>query len=276
MESGKTLHKMQCRNHSKNWRNLADTWASDTVTCDDPRVDLKELSAARTIWLKVLNILHILPFLTGFYLSPGSFRETAHSLSFYNTFSSARSAEQTIFSDEIVCIKVPLKLHSLKYGNLSRLCAFLDTDCFNRKKKKKKKWYLTSLSVAMEFCGYWENLPSTYAWSDRHYNENIWLNEMQKITQLVTFPLVRNIKAIPWIKLLVQFHLSAGAKQAVGWKKTDSAATTGTWPKIIWQRLGLGLAQCLGANYIHATALSGLSQMVITLCSYSDLASTSI
>lgn len=140
MESGKTLHKMQCWNHSKNWRNLADTWASDTVTCDDPRVDLKELSAARTIWLKVLNILHILPFLTGFYLSPGSFRETAHSLSFYNTFSSARSAEQTIFSDEIVCIKVPLKLHSLKYGNLSRLCAFLDTDCFNRKKKKSDIW----------------------------------------------------------------------------------------------------------------------------------------
>lgn len=81
-----------------------------------------------------VECLHTLPFLTGFYISPGSFRETSHNLCFYNTSSFARSAEQTTFSDEIICIKTPLKLHSLKYGNLSRLCAFLDTDCFNRKK----------------------------------------------------------------------------------------------------------------------------------------------
>lgn len=130
----------------------------------------------------------------------------------------------------------------------------------------------------MEFCGYWENLPFTSAWSNRQYNENIWLNEVQKITQLVTFHLVRNIKPVSWNKLLVQFHTFAGAKHpvTVGWKKTDSAATTQTWPKIIWQRLGLGLAQCLEVNYIHATGFSGLSHTVITICSYSDLASTSI
>lgn len=81
--------------------------------------------------VKGVECLHTL---TGFYISPGSFRETSHNPSFYNISSFARSAEQTTFSDEIICIKTPLKLHSLKYGNLSRLCAFLDTDCFNRKK----------------------------------------------------------------------------------------------------------------------------------------------
>lgn len=98
------------------------------------------------------------------------------------------------------------------------------------------------------------------------------------ITQLVTFHLVRNIKPIPWNKLLVQFHMSAGAKHpfTIRWKKTDSSATTETRPKIIRQRLGLGLAQCLAVNYIHATGLSGLSHVALTIYSYSDLVSSSI
>lgn len=81
-----------------------------------------------------MKYLQTLPFLTEFYISPGSLRETSHNLSFYNISSFARSAEQTTSSDEIIHIKTPLKLRSLKYGNLSRLCAFLDADCFNRKK----------------------------------------------------------------------------------------------------------------------------------------------
>lgn len=72
--------------------------------------------------------------------------------------------------------------------------------------------------------------------------------------------------------------MSAGAKHpdTVGWKTTDLSATTETRPKIIWQRLGLELAQSLGVNHIHAIGLSGLSHMVLTIYSYSDFVFSSV
>lgn len=89
------------------------------------------------------------------------------------------------------------------------------------------------------------------------------VDQMQKVTQLVTFHLVTNIKPTPSNKFLLSFIclLVLNTLLQGNGRRQINQQPQRPGPKILWQRLGHKLAHCLELNYIHATGFSGLPHM---------------